>query len=77
MNKEKALKILCKEEKGPKLYSVKDLDVLLVWHQVKDLPPKPKKEDKLAWWREIVASLKPPPLYERWTNEDEQWLDAL
>ncbi len=40
-NKEKALKILCEEEKGPKLYLVKDVDVLLVWHQVKDLPPKP------------------------------------
>ncbi len=73
-NKEKALKILYKEGKGLKLYSVKDLDVLLTWNQVEDLSPKPKKEDKLAPWREIVASLKPPPSYERWRNENEQRL---
>ncbi len=77
MNEEKALKILSQEGKGLKLYLVKDLDILLAWHQVKDLPPKPKKEDKLARWRQILVSMKPPPLYERWTNEDEQQLVAL
>ncbi len=51
--------------------------MLLAWNQVKDLPPKPKNEEKLAQWREIVASMKPPLPYERWTNEDEQWLVAL
>ncbi len=71
-NKEKALKIFSQEGKGLELYSVKDLDILLAWHQGKDLPPKPKKEDKLVQWRQIVASMKPPPPYERWTNEDEQ-----
>jgi hypothetical protein len=76
-NKEKALKILNQERKGLESYSVKDLDILLAWHQVKDLPPKPKKEEKLARWRQIVASMKPPPSYERWTNEDEQQLVAL
>ncbi len=50
---------------------------MLAWHQVKDLPPKPKKEDKLAQRREIVASMKPPLPHERWTNEDEQQLVAL
>jgi hypothetical protein len=77
MNKEKALEILCKEGKGPKSCLVKDLDVLLAWHQVKDLPPTPKKEDKLARWREIVVSLKLPRPYEGWTNENEQRLIAL
>jgi hypothetical protein len=56
---------------------MKDLDILLVWHQVTDLPPKPKKEDKLARWRQIVASMMPLSPYERWTNEDEQQLVAL
>ncbi len=28
-------------------------------------------------WREIMVNMKPPPPYERWTNEDEQWLLAL
>ncbi len=76
-NKEKALEILGQEGKGLESYLVKDLDILLAWHQVKDLPPKPKKEDKLARWRQIVTSMKPPPPYERWTNEDEQQLVAL
>ncbi len=76
-NEEKAPKILSQEGKGLKLYLVKDLDILLAWHQVKDLQPKPKKEDKLARWTQIVASIKPPPPYERWTNEDEQKLVAL
>jgi hypothetical protein len=77
MNKEKAPKILYEEGKGPESYLVKDLDVLLAWHQVKDLQPKPKKENKMAQWREILVSLKPPPPYERWKNEDEHRLIAL
>jgi hypothetical protein len=76
-NKERALAILRDEGAGPESYSVKDLDCLLPWHQVKDLPSKAKKEDKLARWRAIVASQKPPPPYERWTNEDKQQLVAL
>jgi hypothetical protein len=76
-NKEKALKILGNKGAGPESYSVMDLDCLLAWHQVKDLPPKAKREDKLARWREIMASQKPPPLFERWTNEDKQQLVAL
>jgi hypothetical protein len=43
-----SLKILSQEGKGLELYLVKDLDILLAWHKVKDLPPKPKKENKLA-----------------------------
>jgi hypothetical protein len=62
---------------SPESYSVKDLDCLLAWHQVKDLPPKAKKEHKIARWKEIVASQKPPPPYERWTDENEQRLVSL
>jgi hypothetical protein len=43
-NEEKALEILSNEGAGPESYSVKDLDCLLAWHQVKDIPPKAKKE---------------------------------
>ncbi len=68
---EKALEILAIEGGSPELYSVKDLDCLLAWHQVKDLPPKAKKQDKLAKWIEIKESMKMPPPYERWTDEDE------
>jgi hypothetical protein len=77
MNKEKALEILSNEGAGLESYLVKDLDCLLAWHQVKDLPLKAKKEDKLVQWREIVASQRPPPPYKRWTNEDKQRLVAL
>jgi hypothetical protein len=76
-NQERALVILSNEGAGPESYSVKDLDCLLAWHQVKDLLLKAKKEDKLARWRAIVASQKPLPPYERWTNEDKQQLVAL
>ena len=33
-NKEKSLEILSNEGGNPKLYLVKDLDCLLMWHQV-------------------------------------------
>ncbi len=76
-NQEKVLEILCKEGKAPKSYSVRDLDLLLVWHQVKGLPLKTKMEDKLVWWREIVVAWQPPLPYERLTNEDKQRLIVL
>ncbi len=66
-----ALDILSNERATVKLYSVKDLDCLLAWHQVKDLLSKAKKEQKIARWKEIVASQKPPPPYERWREDDE------
>ena len=45
--------------KDPKDYLVQELDVLLKWHQVpmKDVPGKQKK---IAKWREIMGSTKPP-----------------
>jgi hypothetical protein len=73
MIEEKPLEILGNKGASPKLYLVKDFNSLFVWHQVKDLSPKAKKEDKMMWWREITASLKLPcPLpNETWMNEDE------
>jgi hypothetical protein len=38
-----------------------DVDVAMV----KDLPPKAKNEHKIAQWKDIVVSRKPPPPYER------------
>ena len=62
-NEKKALEILCNEGANLNSYLVKDLDCLLAWHQVKDLPPKAKKEDNLARWIEIKASGQMPPPY--------------
>ena len=31
-----------------------------------------KKVDKLAKWKQIVATMKPPPLYGQWTDEDKE-----
>ncbi len=50
---------------------------MLAWHQVKNLPPKAKKEDQLARWRKIKESMKMPPSYHRGMDEDEQRLVAL
>ena len=55
----KALALLEQEERTTESYSVKDLDVLLGWHQVKGTNGW-KKEKKLAEWQQIVGSLKPP-----------------
>ncbi len=75
MTEEKALALL---EKGKRVnsLSVADLDMLLVWHQA----PKTKgakKSDKLQQWMAIRVDGDPPPVYERWTDEDEQRLVAL
>ncbi len=53
-----------------------DLDVLLAWHQA---PKKKgdKKKDKLEQWVEIRWSMKPPPPYNKWTDQDEQKRTAL
>jgi hypothetical protein len=76
MNEEKALAILSNEGVDPASYGVAQLNTLLAWHQV-SVPPKSKKADKLARWRDIVASKKAPPTYAKWTDEDEQRLVAL
>jgi hypothetical protein len=76
-HKEKALEIFGNKRANLNSYLMKNLDCLLAWHQVKDLPSKAKKEDKLAQWIEIKASGQMPPPYERWTDEDKQQLVAL
>ena len=51
---------------------------MLGWHQVKSPPGVNwKKEDKLAEWKRILATMKPPPLYARWTDEDKEKLFNL
>ena len=36
-----------------------------------------KKADKLVQWQNIVASKKAPPLFARWTNDDEERMNGL
>ena len=76
-NEENALEILSVEGVGPKMFSLPQLNCLLAWHQVNDLPPKARKKDKLSRWIEIVALQKTPTPYMRWTDEDKQQLIAL
>jgi hypothetical protein len=71
----KALALLEQEGRTIESYSVKDLDVLLGWHQLKITGWK--KEQKLAKWKDVVESLKQPPPYAKWTDEDEQRLVVL
>ena len=71
----KAVALLEQEGRTIESYSVKDLDVLLGWHQLKITGWK--KEQKLAKWKDVVESLKQPPSYAKWTDEDEQRLVVL
>lgn len=71
----KALALLEQEGRTIEQYSVKDLDVLLGWHQLKITGWK--KEQKLAKWKDVVESLKQPPQYNRWTEEEEERLVML
>ena len=71
----KALALLEQEGRTIESYLVKDLDVLLGWHQVKITGWK--KEQKLAKWKDVVESLKQPPQYNRWTEEEEERLVML
>jgi hypothetical protein len=52
------------------------LDVLLAWHQAPKVSGA-KKADKLVQWQNIVASEKAPPLFARWTNDDEEMMNGL
>ena len=72
---DKALAIL-QQERSVKLLNVKELDVLLAWHQAPKVSGA-KKADKLVQWRNIVASEKAPPLFARWTNDDEERMNGL
>jgi hypothetical protein len=58
---EKALAILS-QEKAVQSLTVKELGVLLAWHQAPKVPGA-KKADKLLQWQNIVASREAPPLF--------------
>ena len=49
--------------------------MLLGWHHVKCV--NWKKENKLVEWLRIVASGKPPPPCNRWTDGEEERLGSL
>jgi hypothetical protein len=51
-----------------------NLAALLTWHRVPNVGEL-NKEEMLAKWGRIMTSLKPPPLYEKWTHEDEVKLE--
>ena len=71
----KALAIL-QQEKAAQLLIVKELDVLLAWHQAPKVAGA-KKAEKLVQWQNIVASGKAAPLFVCWTNDDEERLEGL
>ena len=49
--------------------------MLLAWHQAPKVSGA-KKADKLVQWQNIVASEKAPPLFARWTNDDEERMNG-
>ena len=53
--------------------TVKDLDTLLAWHNVKKVGEM-TKEHKFEKWRQIRESGKEPPTAEVWTDDDERAL---
>ena len=74
-DEDKALTIL-QQERSVQSLNVKELDVLLAWHQAPKVSGA-KKADKLVQWQNIVASKKAPPLFARWTNDDEERMNEL
>ena len=53
-----------------KKYTVKELESLLTWYNVKKLNSM-SKEEKVRKWLEIKEKGSNPPIYERWTDDDE------
>ncbi len=72
---EKVLVILG-QEKAVQSLTVKELEVLLAWHQAPKVTGA-KKADKLVQWQNIVAKGKAPPLFARWTDDDEERMQSL
>ncbi len=72
---DKALTIL-QQERSVQPLNVKELDVLLAWHQAPKMSGA-KNADKLVQWQNIVASEKTPPLFARWKNDDEERMHGL
>ena len=67
-----AFKIIEKEIQTKDL-KVENLNVLLAWHQVKLTGMS--KAQKLSKWETIKETNKPPPTYQKWTEEDERKLN--
>jgi hypothetical protein len=72
---DKALTIL-QQERSVQSLNVKELDVLLAWHQAPKVSGA-KKADKLVQCPNIMASEKAPPLFAPWTNDDEERMNGL
>jgi hypothetical protein len=72
---DKAIAIL-QQERSVQSLNVKELDMLLAWHQAPKVSGA-KKADKLVQCQNIVASENAPPLFARWTNDDEERLNGL
>ena len=68
---EKAITIM--NAKGDKPLTVKELDTLLSWHNIKKIGDM-SKEQKLEKWMQIQTEGRSPPNYEKWTDEDENAL---
>ena len=72
--KDKALTIL-QQERSVQLLNVKELDVLLAWHQA----PKVSGAKKQTSWYNVrkLWPAKRPPLFAHWTNDDEERMNGL
>ncbi len=70
-----ALEIL-QQEKSVQSLNVKELDVLLAWHQAPKVAGA-KKADRLVQLQNIVAGREAPPLFTCWTNDDKERLLSL
>ena len=60
----------------PVTLNVKELDILLAWHQAPKVRGA-KKADRLVLWQNIVASKMVPPLFACETNDDEERMNGL
>ena len=72
-NQVAAEEILQEKGENPMTLTSADLSALLTWHQFPKVAGM-KKEDKLVAWMQIKSSRKAPPLFDRWTDADEEKL---
>ena len=59
---------------NPSKLTLGNLTTLFTWHRVPKVGEL-NREEKLAKWGRIVTSMKPPPLYDKWTSKDEVKLE--
>jgi DUF438 domain-containing protein len=82
--KSKRLRQMKVEEKGQRVldmkggdgtgWNVEDVNAVLAWYNHPQRNKLTSKESKLKAWDEIRDRGKPPPTYERWTDDDEREL---